>query len=72
LFIYCRINPQSSDFFGDEFWPFFENYFQKKNILLQIHYFFENFAKNNHDCAQYENMLKIFYFHILNIAKLIA
>jgi hypothetical protein len=28
--------------------------------------------KNCHNCVQYERVLKIFYFHILNIVKFLA
>jgi hypothetical protein len=41
---------------------------QKKNIRSQIPSFYKG-KKNRHNCLQYEKALKIFYFHILNVAK---
>jgi hypothetical protein len=50
---------------------------QKKNISLQIPFYKEKNAKKGinifvkicQTCLQYERVLKIFFFHILNIAN---
>jgi hypothetical protein len=44
-----------------------------KNVLKKMYFtkisLFLNFFKNHHNFLQYERVLNIFYFHILNIAK---
>jgi hypothetical protein len=54
-----------NEFFGKKKlchkFPIYKKFHQKTNFLI---------PKNCHNCLQYERVLKIFYFHILNIAEL--
>ncbi len=70
-------NPsvQLFDFFNSEFSPFFETYFEKEMLCCKLHVFEEKSPKTKilfaKICLQYERVFKIFYFHNLNIAKLV-
>jgi hypothetical protein len=60
--------------FLSEFLPFWEKYFQKINSVQNSLIFWKNFMKKNvpkicDNCLQYEMILKILYFHILNITQ---
>jgi hypothetical protein len=44
----------------------FEKNIMEKNYLT---YFFNFLAKTPHNCLEYDRVLKISYFHILNIAN---
>jgi hypothetical protein len=66
---------QDRDFFGGEFSPFGKKYYGKrkenvKNFPLKKNCHFQKKDwKNLHNCLQFERVLKIVYFHILNIVK---
>jgi hypothetical protein len=42
----------------------------KTKIAKKKKQFKKKIAKNRHNCRQYERLLKVFCFHILNIAKI--
>ncbi len=65
---FCRFKIlMESMFSGDEFLPsgkYFEN-----GIFCHKFSIFKKMPKKNHNRLKYERVLKIFYFHILDIAK---
>jgi hypothetical protein len=62
--------PQPVIFLLAKFCHFAKYILKKLYILLQIPFKNIYFGQNCHNCLQYEKVLKIFYFHILKIAKI--
>jgi hypothetical protein len=63
-------NMKMQWFFCGKISPFCKNNLEKE-YFVTISYFLKKTPKKkkNHNCLQYQKVLKIFYFHILNISK---
>jgi len=52
-----------------KFHQFVKNIFEKNTLLQNSLFLGTKIAKNHQNCLEYERVIKIFYFQILNIAK---